>query len=115
MFAIDLFSLRISTYLGPVLRLPGSLLSDDPIDNQFFTADPHTDFQRATYMRSATQRGSNNLSRAVQAVAVALRRSHPKEDVEAGDAVIVWREIHAPLLAEVLGRASVRKATDAEC
>ena len=29
---------------GSSLRLPGSLLSDDPIDRQLLTADPYTDF-----------------------------------------------------------------------
>ena len=32
---------------GSCLRLPGSLLSDDPIDRQLLTADPYTNFHRA--------------------------------------------------------------------
>ena len=31
---------------GSSLRLPGSLLSDDPMDRQLLTADPYTDFQQ---------------------------------------------------------------------
>ena len=41
---------------GSSLRLPGSLLSDDPIDRQLLTADPYTNFHRANEMRTAAQR-----------------------------------------------------------
>ena len=41
---------------GSRLRLPGSLLSDDPIDRQLLTADPYTKFHRAHEMRTAAQR-----------------------------------------------------------
>ena len=41
---------------GSSLRLPGSLLSDDPIDRQLLTADPYRNFHRANEMRTAAQR-----------------------------------------------------------
>ena len=54
---------------GSSLRLPGSLLSDDPIDRQLLTADPYTHFHRANEMRTAAQRAlfKQNSARAVQA------------------------------------------------
>ena len=41
---------------GPCKRLPGSLLSDNPIDRHLLTADPYPDFQRTNDMRTETQR-----------------------------------------------------------
>ena len=54
---------------GSSLRLPGSLSSDDPIDRQLLTADPHTNFHRANEMRTTAQRAlfKQNSARAVQA------------------------------------------------
>ena len=46
----------INVCLVPAPRLPGSLLSDDPIDRQLLTADPYTNFHRANEMRTAAQR-----------------------------------------------------------
>ena len=75
---------------GSSLRLPGSLLSDDPIDRQLLTADPYTDFQRTNDMRTAAQRASSkqNSARAVQAAGLACSRSQPKEDINADDTAI---------------------------
>ena len=39
---------------GSSLRLPGSLLSNDPIDRQLLTADPYTNFHRANEMRTTS-------------------------------------------------------------
>ena len=88
--AICLVFLRV---FGSSLRLPGSLLSDDPIDRQWLTADPHTDFQRTNDMRSAAQRAlfKQNSARAVQAAGLARHRSQPRDDVGAGDTGMVWR------------------------
>ena len=36
------------------LRLPGSLLSDDPIDRQLLAADPYTKFHRANEMQNSS-------------------------------------------------------------
>ena len=41
---------------GAALRLPGSLLSDDPIDRMALSEDPTTEFQRASEIRDAAQR-----------------------------------------------------------
>ena len=80
--------------LGSSLRLPGSLLSDDPIDRQLLAADPYTDFQRTNDMRSAAQRAlfKQNSARAVQAAVLARHRSQPRDDVNAGDTAMVWRD-----------------------
>ena len=40
---------------GATLRLPGSLISDDPIDRFAVFADPTTEFQRAAEIRNAAQ------------------------------------------------------------
>ena len=70
---------------GSSLRLPGSLLSDDPIDRQLLTADPYTNFHRANEMRTATQRAlfKQNSARAVQAAGLARHRSQPRENINA--------------------------------
>ena len=79
--------------LGSSLRLPGSLLSDDPIDRQLLTADPYTNFHRANEMRTAAHRAlfKQNSARAVQAAGLARHRSQPREDINAGDTTMVWR------------------------
>ena len=78
---------------GSSLRLPGSLLSDDPIDRQLLTADPYTNFHRAIEMRTAAQRAlfKQNSARAVQAAGLARHRSQPRENINAGDTTMVWR------------------------
>ena len=78
---------------GSSVRLPGSLLSDDPIDRQLLTADPYTYFHRANEMRTAAQRAlfKQNSARAVQAAGLARHRSQPREDINAGDTTMVWR------------------------
>ena len=66
---------------GSSLRLPGSLLSDDPIDRQLLTAVPYTNFHRANEIRTAAQRAlfKQNSARAVQAAGLARHRSQPRE------------------------------------
>ena len=78
---------------GSSLRLPGSLLSDNPIDRQLLTADPYTDFHRANEMRTAAQRAlfKQNSARAVQAAGLARHRSQPREKINVGDTTMVWR------------------------
>ena len=78
---------------GSCLRLPGSLLSDDPIGRQLLTADPYTNFHRANEMRTAAQRAlfKQNSARAVQAAGLARHRSQPRENINAGDSTMVWR------------------------
>ena len=62
---------------GSSLRLPGTLLSDDPIDRQLLTADPYTNFHRANEMRTAARRAlfKQNSARAVLAAGLARHRS----------------------------------------
>ena len=78
---------------GSSLRLPGSLLSDDPIDRQLLTADPYTNFHRANEMRTAAQRAlfKHNSARAVPAAGLARHRPQPREKINAGDTTMVWR------------------------
>ena len=78
---------------GSGLRLPGSLLSDDPIDRQLLTADPYINCHRANEMRTAAQRAlfKQNSARAVQVEGLARHRSQPREDINAGDTTTVWR------------------------
>ena len=78
------------------LRLPGSLLSDDPIDRQLLTADPYTKCHRANEMRTAAQRAlvKQNSARAVRAAGLARHRSQPRENINAGDTTMVWRNIN---------------------
>ena len=78
---------------GSSLRLPGSLLSDDPIDRQLLTADPYTNFHRANEMRTAAQRAlfKQNRARAVQTAGLARHTSQPRENINAGDTTMVWR------------------------
>ena len=78
---------------GSNLRLPGSLLSDDPIDRQLLTADPYTNFHQANEMRTAAHRAffKENSARAVQAAGLARHRAQPREDINAGDRTMVRR------------------------
>ena len=78
---------------GSSLRLPASLLSDDPIDRQLLTADPYKNFHRANEMQTPAQRAlfKQNSARAVQAAGLARHRSQPREDINAGDTTMVWR------------------------
>ena len=57
------------------------------------TADPYIDFQRTIDMISAAQRAlfKQNSARAVQAAGLARHRSQPRDDVNAGDTAMVWR------------------------
>ena len=91
--AIGQVSLRINACFGSSLRLPGSLLSDDPIDRQLLTADPYTNFHRANEMRTAAQRAlfKQNSARAVQAAGLERHRSQPRENINAGYTTMVWR------------------------
>ena len=128
---------------GSSLRLPGSLLSDDPIDRQLLTADPYTNFHRANEMRTAVQRAlfKQNSARAVQAAGLARHRSQPRENINAGDTTMVWRNNNLTVRIGWTGPGvvvavsptktsfwismrgcllkcsseQVRKATDAEC
>ena len=78
---------------GSSLRLPGSLLSDDPIDRQLLAADPYTEFAKSNAMRSAAQQAlfKQNTTRAVQTARLARSRTQPKDSLLVGDTVMVWR------------------------
>ena len=78
---------------GSSLRLPGSLLRDDPIDRQLLASDPYTEFARCNSMRSAAQQAlfKPNTARSLQAARLARPRTQPRDAVQNGDTVIVWR------------------------
>ena len=75
------------------MRLPGSLLSDDPIDRQLLASDPYTEFARSNAMRSAAQQAllKQNTTRAVQSARLARSRTQPRDELLVGDTVMVWR------------------------
>ena len=79
---------------GSNLRLPSSLLIDDSIDRQLLAADPCTEIQRTNDMQSTAPRAlfKQNSARAVHAAGLARHRSHPRDDVNAGDTAMVWRK-----------------------
>ena len=63
------------------------------MDRQLLTADPYTNFHRANEMRTAAQRAlfKQNSARAVQAAGLARHRSQQRENINAGDTTMVWR------------------------
>ena len=75
---------RVQNCFGDTLWLAGG---------QLLTADPYTNFHRANEMRTAAQRAlfKQNSARAVQAAGLARHRSQPREDINAGDTTMVWR------------------------
>ncbi|MEC8427241.1 MAG: transposase family protein, partial [Pseudomonadota bacterium] len=77
---------------GSSLRLPGSLLSDDPVDRCAVSMDPTTEFQRSAEIRNAAQRAvfRHGDIRAVQQ-AVAARSRRTRDNIAEGQVVYVWR------------------------
>ena len=63
------------------------------VHRQLLTADPYTNFHRANEMRTAAQRAlfKQNSAHAVQAAGLARHRSQPRENINAGDTTMVWR------------------------
>ena len=82
------FSAHQRKCLVPACVCLEACLSDDPIDRQLLTADPYTNFHRANEMRTAAQRA---LFKQNSARAVARHRSQPRENINAGDTTMVWR------------------------
>ena len=78
---------------GSSLRLPGCLLSDDPIDRAAVSSDPSTEFERAAEIRKAAQQAlfRHSDKSAVQRAALARSRVQPKYHIREGDIVFVWR------------------------
>ena len=68
-------------------------MSDDPIDRQLLASDPYTEFARSNSMRSAAQQAlfKQNTTRALQASRLARPRTQPKDNLQTGDTVMVWR------------------------
>ena len=78
---------------GASLRLPGSLLSDDPVDRMAVASDPRTEFQRSAEIRDAATKAmfKNNNREALQRASKARSRVQPKYDIRTGTVVYVWR------------------------
>ena len=78
---------------GSSLRLPGSLMSDDPVDRLAVAADPSTEFQRSAQIRDAAQRAlfKHADHQAIDRASRARSRAIPKQDIKTGDTVYVWR------------------------
>ena len=91
--AIGQVFLRINACLVLPYVCLEAWLSDDPIDRQLLTADPYTNFHRADEMRTSTRRAlfKQNSARAVQAAGLVRHRSQPRENINAGDTTMVWR------------------------
>ena len=90
---------------GSRLRLPGSLLSDDPIDRQLLTADPYTNFHRANENANSSSTSDVQTKFCVRCkpqdwhvtdlrprentnagdAGLARHRSQPRENINAGD------------------------------
>ena len=78
---------------GSALRLPGCLLSDDPVDGLAVNEDPTTDFHRTAEIRSAAQRAffKNRDAQAVHRAVNSRSRALEKQILRTGDIVYVWR------------------------
>ena len=80
---------------GRSLRLPGSLMSDDPLDRMAMATDESTEFQRAAEIRDAATQAlfkSRNQS-AIKKAAKTRPRRQPRDQppISAGSVVYVWR------------------------
>ena len=66
---------------GSAIRLPGSLMSDDPIDRLALHEDPSTEFKRSSEIRESAQRAlfKNSDSVAVHSAAKARSRVPPSK------------------------------------
>ena len=79
---------------GSSLRLPGSLLSDDPIDRQLLTADPYTKFiEQMKCEQQLNERCSNKILH-VRYKPQGLARLSREKNINAGDTTMVWRNNH---------------------
>eukprot|EP00969_Alexandrium_andersonii_P335489 14827391-Alexandrium_andersonii.AAC.1 len=72
---------------GSSLRLPATLLSDDPVDRVMLADDPSTEMARAMKVREEAQRALFRMSdaRALSAAARARPRRQPQEDLRPND------------------------------
>ena len=78
---------------GSTLRLPGCLLSDDPIDRFSVSLDPSTDYVRSAEIRAAAQKALFREAdvEAIHRAANARSRVGPKDELAQGMVVYVWR------------------------
>ena len=78
---------------GSSLRLPGCLISDDPIDRVAVSCGPSTDFQRSAEIRAAAQRAmfKEKDADAVHKAQNARSRLQAKKPNVQGTVVYVWR------------------------
>ena len=78
---------------GHTLRLPGCLMSDDPVDRIAVATDPSTEFQRSAEIRDSAQRAlfRHNDHEAIKRAGRQRSRIQPKQTIIIGDVVYVWR------------------------
>ena len=78
---------------GKSLRLPASLMSDDPVDRELLTLAAGDDFQRSYDLRQAAHQGlvEQTDRRAVAAASRARSRTQPQGSVKPGDLAFIWR------------------------
>ena len=78
---------------GSSLRLPACLLSDDPIDRVAVAMDPSTDFFRTAEIRAAACKAlfKQMDNDAIRKAGAARSRLAPRDDLQAGTVVYVWR------------------------
>lgn len=76
------------------LRLPGHMLSDDPINRLLIATDPTNEFRRSSELRAASQQAlfRSAEDRALRAAAGARPRSPPRRNFREGSVVNVWRD-----------------------
>ena len=73
-------------------RLPNSLLSDDPIDPQYLSENPLSDFQRSEALRRAATKAWISLDSKVRLAKVLRARHRIPENFVEGQLVFVWRQ-----------------------
>ena len=78
---------------GSSIRLPGSLMSEDPVDRFLVSTDPTTEFHRCAVIRDAALKAhlKSSDTAALQRAALGRSRVPPKRPVVEGDVVYVWR------------------------
>ena len=78
---------------GSEIRLPGTMLTDNPINRVLVATDPSTNIARTNEIRRSARRAymENADKRAIAAAQRARSRKPPEEKIRDGSVVYVWR------------------------